>query len=175
MGMKCVSQELQRELMFLLCPSSSQSIPRTTGIFFNNVLQLQRTSIMSMFFISPVSCGIIMCNTIVTIGLLLQVSHFHWAFSVGYGTWENLQYLFSRSSWTRQCLHPSTALSHGRCHKFHSFSCFPVCSKFESIQRSLSLTQEKKIQKWYFQIRIEELTEPTTLLVKNLLPLEDSS
>lgn len=53
MGMNCVSQEWQRQLMFLLCPSSSQSIPRTTGILFNNVLLLQRTRIMSVFFISP--------------------------------------------------------------------------------------------------------------------------
>lgn len=34
---------------------------------------------------------------------------------------------------------------------------------------------EKKILKCYFQKRIEELTEPKALLVKNLLPLEDSS
>lgn len=53
MGMKWVCKEWQKELIFLLCPSLSQSIPRTNGILFNNVLLLQRTSIMSMFFISP--------------------------------------------------------------------------------------------------------------------------
>lgn len=54
MGMKFVSQEWQRQLKFLFCPSSPQSIPRTTGILFNNVLLLQRTSITSMFCTSPV-------------------------------------------------------------------------------------------------------------------------
>lgn len=81
-------------------------------------------------FLLPSSYGIKMCNTIETVGVLLQFSHFHWEFFVGYGTWENLQYFFSRFSWTKHWLHPSIAMSQGRCHIFHSHSCFPICSKF---------------------------------------------
>lgn len=89
-------------------------------------------------FLLPLSYGIIMCNTIVSVGLL-QVSHFHWEF-----LWV-MAHGKTCSIYSADPLDPDSdciALSQGRYHIFHSPSCFPICSKFISIQRSLSLTQD---------------------------------
>lgn len=131
MGMKWVSKEWQKELIFLLCPSSSQSIPRTNGILFNNVLLLQRSSIMSMFFISP---ALVLWHYDVqhhcvswspTTGLICSLRIFC-------GLW----HMGNPALFIQQILlyHTVTASLHSivsrRCHIFYSSFCFPFCSKF---------------------------------------------
>lgn len=173
-GMKYLSQVQQKPLTFLFCPSSAWPIPRTTWMLFNNELLWDITSIMAIAFIS----------------LALSLWHYNvqqsggiWSFTTGLiFLWRRVQYLFSRSSWTSHPLLSFVPLSQGRCHIFREpcRSCFLICNKlnatvFEFREASLWQKTENKIWESCFQIRIEKLTEPTTLLVENLLPLEGSS
>lgn len=82
--------EWQRQLTFLLCPPSPQSIPRTTGILFNSVLLAKSQHHVPVFYFScpcPRHYNVqYHCDSWCSAtGLSFPLGIF-----IGYGTWENL-------------------------------------------------------------------------------------